>query len=192
MKSIDESIATKKLLKSNVDDIAQMSELIVESLRSGGKLLLFGNGGSAADAQHIAAEFIGRYLIQRRALPAIALTTNTSSLTAIANDYGYDHVFERQIEALCEDNDVAVGISTSGNSKNVMLGIEAAMKKNAKTIGMTGRRGGKLSRIVDLAIKVPSDSTPRIQESHILIGHIVSEIVEISFSDKPTSMRKRS
>jgi D-sedoheptulose 7-phosphate isomerase len=182
VKVINESIATKELLKLQVKDIARMSELITRCLRSGGKLILFGNGGSAADAQHIASEFVGRYFLERKALPAIALTTNTSSLTAIGNDYGFDHVFERQVQAFCTDKDVVVGISTSGNSTSVLLGIEAAKERKAITIGMTGKGGGKLSPIVDLAIRVPSDSTPRIQESHVLIGHIVSGLVEAALS----------
>lgn len=182
IETINASIATKELLKQNIEGITELSKVVISSLNSGGKILLFGNGGSAADAQHIATEFVGKYLLERKPLPAIALTTNTSSLTAIGNDYGFEHVFERQVEAFCSKKDVVIGISTSGNSLNVLLGIKAAKKKGATTVGFTGRKGGKLSRLVDLAIKVPSDSTPRIQESHILVGHILSELAEASLS----------
>jgi len=180
--AIEESIATKEMLRQDIEGIVELSKLVNSSLKSGGKILLFGNGGSAADAQHIAAEFVGKYLIERRALPAIALTTNTSSLTAIGNDYGFERVFERQVQALCSEKDVVIGISTSGNSPNVLLGMKAAKKKGAITVGLTGRKGGRLSKSVDLAIRVPSDSTPRIQESHILIGHILSELAETGLS----------
>lgn len=180
--AIEESIATKEMLRQDIEGIVELSKLVNSSLKSGGKILLFGNGGSAADAQHIAAEFVGKYLIERRALPAIALTTNTSSLTAIGNDYGFERVFERQVQALCSEKDVVIGISTSGNSPNVLLGMKAAKKKGAITVGLTGKKGGRLSKSVDLAIRVPSDSTPRIQESHILIGHILSELAETGLS----------
>jgi D-sedoheptulose 7-phosphate isomerase len=180
LRIINESIAAKQLLKNDADSIQIMVEEITECFRNRGKLILFGNGGSAADAQHIAAEFVGRYSLERDALPAIALTTNTSSLTAIGNDFGYEHIFERQVRAICTYNDVVVGLSTSGNSENVLLGIQAAKKANAKTIGLSGNDGGKLAQIVDLAIIVHSNSTPRIQESHILVGHIVSELVELA------------
>lgn len=178
---IDESVQTKKLLKSQATTILRCADLISLSLKKGGKLILFGNGGSAADAQHISAEFVGRYMSEREPLPAIALTVNTSSLTAIGNDYGYERVFERQVNALCNRNDVVVGISTSGSSKNVLLGIEAAKSNGAITIGLTGKRtGNKLAKAVDIAIIVPSESTPRIQECHILVGHIISGLVERS------------
>jgi D-sedoheptulose 7-phosphate isomerase len=180
-KEIDDSVTTKKLLKSETESIVRLIETVVESLKGGGKLILFGNGGSAADAQHIAAEFAGRYLIERKALPAIALSANTSSLTAIGNDYGYEHVFERQVQALCTNKDVVIGISTSGKSKNVILGLKAAGMMGARTIGLTGRSGGDLSAVADFTVKVPSDSTPRIQECHILIGHILSALVESRF-----------
>ena len=140
----------------------------VRSLESGGKLIFFGNGGSAADAQHLAAELTGRYLRERRALPAIALTTNTSCLTAIANDYSYDEVFSRQIDAVGTTGDVAIGISTSGNSKSVIQAL-------------TGSAGGKMQQIVDYSLSIPSEQTPRIQEAHILFGHILCEIIEESF-----------
>jgi len=144
----------------------------------GKKLLIFGNGGSAADAQHIAAEFVGRFEKERKALPAIALHANTSSLTAIANDYGYDEVFARQIEAYASKGDIAIGISTSGNSKNVIKALEKAKELGCITIALTGSSGGKLNGITDYIIKVQSDRTSIIQEAHITIGHIISKIVE--------------
>ncbi|HEV2495115.1 MAG TPA: D-sedoheptulose 7-phosphate isomerase [Terriglobia bacterium] len=167
-------LADRDLVRS----IALVSGVIVRSLRSGHKLLLFGNGGSAADAQHIAAELVGRYLRNRAALPAVALTTNTSSLTAIANDRSFDHVFARQIEALGRAGDVALGISTSGRSRNVLLGIKAAERRGLVTVGMSGKVGGQLKGLVDYLIRVPSKNTPRIQEAHILIGHVLCEILE--------------
>ncbi|MBI4029427.1 MAG: SIS domain-containing protein [Candidatus Blackburnbacteria bacterium] len=167
---IGESITIKKVMQYQLDDIDSMVKIITKALGRGNKLLLFGNGGSAADAQHIAGEFIGRYA-------AIALTTNTSTITAIGNDYGFDHIFERQIESLCRKGDIAIGISTSGMSKNVILGLIAAKSKGAKCIALTGNRAGKMSNVADLTVKVPTTSTPRIQECHIMIGHIVYELV---------------
>ncbi len=143
-----------------------------------GKLLLAGNGGSAADAQHIAAELVGRYGFDRASLPAIALTTDTSNLTAIGNDYGYDAVFSRQLEGLGSKGDLFVGISTSGNSKNIIKAFEVAKEKGISTVALVGRDGGEMAKLADLSIIVPSPSTPRIQESHILIGHIICDIVE--------------
>jgi len=182
LEAINESIKTKELLRSNVGEIARFAEMVLQSLRASGKVILFGNGGSAADAQHIAAEFIGRYAYERKAYPALALSSNISLLTALGNDYGFDHVFDRQVEALCTKNDVVVGISTSGNSKNVILGMSAAREKGAKCVAMTGESGGNLAKIADLTIRIPSKSTPRIQESHILVGHIVSGLVEKALS----------
>ncbi|MGC8773493.1 MAG: D-sedoheptulose-7-phosphate isomerase, partial [Conexivisphaera sp.] len=138
-----------------------------------------GNGGSAADAQHIACELVGRYMMERRALPAIALTTNTSCLTAIGNDYSFDEVFARQVRALVRAGDVAMGISTSGRSRNVILGMRAARELGAGTVGLTGADGGELCSVSDVCVRVPSRLTPRIQEAHIAIGHIISEIVEV-------------
>ncbi len=182
--TIEESIATKQLLKSEAETIAKSAEVIISALKHGGKLVLFGNGGSAADAQHIAAEFVGKYLLERKPYPAIALTTNSSAVTAIANDMGYDHVFERQVNALCSSNDAVIGISTSGKSRSVILGIEAAKLKRTVTIGMTGKPPNLLAEVADIAICVPSRSTPRIQESHILVGHILSELVEKAVTDE--------
>lgn len=153
----------------------------IRALNCGGKLILFGNGGSAADAQHLAAELTGRYLRERRALAAIALTTNTSCLTAIGNDYSYDDVFSRQIEAIGNKEDIAIGISTSGNSRNVLQALRRAKKKGLTTIGMTGHSGGKLLHEADWCLCIPSEETPRIQEAHILLGHILCEIIEESF-----------
>ena len=178
---IQASIATKQsLLRSPevVLTVAKVSEILVNALKQGNKALLFGNGGSAADAQHIAAELVGRFAFDRPALPALALSVNSSCVTAIGNDYGFDRVFSRQLEALARPGDIAIAISTSGNSTNVLHAISTARKIGLKTIGLTGRSGGKLRNNVDYCVCVPSDETPRIQECHILIGHIISELVE--------------
>jgi D-sedoheptulose 7-phosphate isomerase len=178
---IEASIATKQSLLESADllkTVAKVSEILVNALRQGNKVLLFGNGGSAADAQHIAAELVGRFAFDRPALPALALSVNSSCLTAIGNDYGYEKVFSRQLEALGRSGDVAIGISTSGNSPNVLWAMSTAKKIGLHTIALTGSRGGNLKAAVDHCICVPSDETPRIQECHILIGHIVSELVE--------------
>ncbi|HXM09218.1 MAG TPA: D-sedoheptulose 7-phosphate isomerase [Terriglobales bacterium] len=158
--------------------VAQAALQIVKSLRAGGKVLFCGNGGSAADAQHLAAEFTGRYLKERRALPALALHGNSSAVTAIGNDYGFDFVFARQMEALGKEGDVAFGISTSGNSRNVLRALEVAKSKSIYTIALTGGNGGKMKNLADCAICIPSEETPRIQECHILTGHIICEIAE--------------
>jgi D-sedoheptulose 7-phosphate isomerase len=184
---IQTSIAVKQALL--VDDnylrfVTQVALRIVESLNSGGKVIFFGNGGSAADSQHLAAEFTGRYLKERRALPALALSVNSSSLTAIGNDYGFDLVFARQLEALGRPGDVAVGLSTSGNSPNVIRALEAAKLKSIYTVSLTGKSGGKLKNIADCTICMPSEETPRIQEGHILTGHLICEIVEENLFEK--------
>jgi len=158
--------------------IKKVSLAIIEAYRNKKKLILFGNGGSAADAQHIAAELVNKFELERMALPAIALTTDTSILTSIANDYDYSKVFARQVEALAEEGDVVIGISTSGTSLSVIKGIEVAREKGAKTIGLTGKNGGKLAKIADLVLKVPSNDTPRIQEAHIIILHIICYLIE--------------
>jgi len=174
-----ESIEIKEQsLSANIDHIIEAIECISKALKENHKLLFFGNGGSAADSQHIAAEFIGRFQKERLALPAIALTTDTSVLTALSNDYGYDAVFARQIEGLGQAGDVAFGISTSGNSKNVIEGIKKAKDKELVTITLTGCDGGDLSKLSDISIIVPSQVTARIQESHICIAHTICEIVE--------------
>ena len=178
-RGLEESAQIKSAIaKSKIGEIELIVNLIIATYKAGGKVVLFGNGGSAADAQHIASELVGRFKLQRQALPAIALSTNTSTLTALANDYGYEAVFSRQVEALVNEKDVAIGISTSGNSSNVIEAVKIAKKKGAKTVGLTGGNGGKLAGVVDLALTVPSDNTPRIQEAHITIGHIVCELVE--------------
>jgi D-sedoheptulose 7-phosphate isomerase len=164
--------------------VAQVAMQIVKSLRAGGKVLFFGNGGSAADAQHLAAEFTGRYLKERRALPALALHANTSALTAIGNDYGFDFVFARQLEALGKEGDVAVGISTSGNSSNVVRAMEAAKAKSIYTVALVGASGGAMKELADCALCMPSNETPRIQECHILTGHLICEIVEQMLFDE--------
>ena len=159
-------------------DILEAAKLIEESLAQGGKLLLMGNGGSAADAQHIAAELIGRYKKERKAMPAIALTVDTSSLTALGNDYGFASIFTRQVEALAKKGDVVLGISTSGNSENVVRALECANKLGAVKIALLGKDGGQAQDHARLAIVVPSDDTARIQEVHITIGHIICELIE--------------
>ena len=160
----------------------QIARIAVDTLQNGGKILLFGNGGSAADAQHISAEFTGRYKIERKGLPAIALTTDTSALTAIGNDYGYDRVFDRQLEALANQGDMLIGISTSGNSQNVINALKLGRELNCKTIGFSGKDGGKMNEVCDINLVVPSDNTPRIQEMHILFGHIICQVVDDSFN----------
>ena len=180
-RSIQASIAVKELLLRNsevVSTIANVSKLLVRALQNGNKVLLFGNGGSAADAQHIAAEFVGRFAFDRPALPALALSVNTSCVTAIGNDYGFDRVFSRQIEALGRSGDVVIGITTSGNSPNVLCAMPVAKRMGLHTIGLTGCTGGQLKQAVDHCICAPSNETPRIQECHILIGHIISQLAE--------------
>ena len=184
---IQSSINVKQaLLKDSAfhDLVAQVAMQIVKSLRAGGKVLFFGNGGSAADAQHLAAEFTGRYLRERRALPALALHANTSALTAIGNDYGFDFVFARQLEALGKEGDVAVGISTSGNSSNVVRAMEVAKSKSIYTVALVGASGGAMKELADCALCMPSNETPRIQECHILTGHLICEIVEQTLFDE--------
>jgi D-sedoheptulose 7-phosphate isomerase len=179
-RSIQASIEVKQLLLQAgvVAAIARASEILIEAFENGSKVLLCGNGGSAADAQHIAAEFVGRFAFDRPALPALALSVNGSSLTAIGNDYGFDRVFSRQIEALGRPGDIAIGISTSGASRNVIRAMVDAKEMGLQTIGLAGESGGELKNAVDHCICVPSNETPRIQECHILIGHIISELVE--------------
>jgi D-sedoheptulose 7-phosphate isomerase len=178
---IKASIEVKQsLLRSQevVLTVAKVSAILIDALKQGNKALFFGNGGSAADAQHMAAELVGRFAFDRPALPALALSVNSSCVTAIGNDYGFDRVFSRQLEALGRPGDVAIGISTSGNSLNVQRAMSAAKKIGLHTVALTGRIGGNLRKLVDHCICVPSNETPRIQECHILIGHIISELVE--------------
>ena len=162
----------------SLDAIMQACHALRDCLNKNGKILLFGNGGSAADAQHIAAEFVCRFNRDRAALPALALTTDTSALTAIANDYGFERVFARQVEALCQPGDVVIAISTSGRSPNVIAGIEAARARGARTIGLTGGDGGDMIGLVDIAVVIPTDVIARIQECHITVGHLICEVVE--------------
>ncbi len=162
-------------------DIEIACKLMVSTLKSGNKVLLAGNGGSAADAQHIAAELSGRFVKERKALPGIALTVDSSALTSIANDYGYEHVFSRQVEALAQSGDLFIGISTSGNSQGILNAFETARKLGCHTLGLSGRNGGKMNGLCDLNIVVPSEITARIQEMHILIGHILCKAVDDAY-----------
>jgi D-sedoheptulose 7-phosphate isomerase len=177
---VRESVALQAQLaeEGHVEQLVGAAGLIAEALRGSRKLLLFGNGGSAADAQHIAAEFVGRFLRERSPLPALALTVNASAVTAIANDYGYEEVFARQVRAFGAAGDVAFGISTSGNSANVIRGLEAGREIGMHTIGLTGADGGRMHEVCDECLCFPSASTPRIQEGHILMAHVICEIVE--------------
>jgi D-sedoheptulose 7-phosphate isomerase len=159
-------------------DIARLAGLVLASLKRGGKILFMGNGGSAADSQHLAAELVGRFQRERRGLASIALSTDTSILTSVGNDYGFEQIFSRQVEALCSDRDVLIGISTSGNSANVLRAIEAGKKIGATTVALTGEGGGKLATLCDLTLAVPERVTARVQEAHILIGHILCELID--------------
>jgi D-sedoheptulose 7-phosphate isomerase len=167
-----------EVLSTQGEKIKEIAHLILDCYKNEGKVILFGNGGSAADAQHIAAELVGKYKLERKSLPALALTTNTSIMSALGNDYGFDLVFEKQIEGLVKKEDIVIGISTSGNSENVLRGILKAKEMGVKTIAFTGRNGGRLKDKVDILLNVPSDNTPRIQEAHITVGHIICGIVE--------------
>ena len=178
-KSIEMHKNTVEALKEKcIPAIENIAAICQEAIRRGNKILLCGNGGSAADSQHIAAEFVGRFIKERTGLPSIALTTDTSILTAVGNDYGYERVFERQVEALANPGDVIIGISTSGNSKNVILAFEKAREKGAKIIAFTGERDSKMSEMADAALQVPATMTARIQEMHILVGHMICEYID--------------
>jgi D-sedoheptulose 7-phosphate isomerase len=185
IKVIDELNAHQKVIQDVIDalvpDIERGCALVTATLKNGKKILVAGNGGSAADAQHIAAELSGRFVKERKALPGIALTVDTSALTAIANDYGYDHVFSRQVEALASEGDLFIGISTSGNSPNILSALKTAKERNCTTLGLSGRDGGKMNQYADVNIVVPSQVTARIQEMHILIGHIFCSAVDDLF-----------
>ena len=182
----DEFMAHQKALSDTINEImpniAKASKLVVDTLKNGNKILICGNGGSAGDAQHISAELTGRYKTTRKALPAIALTTDTSALTAIANDFGYDFVFSRQVEALANSGDLLLAISTSGNSKNVNLAVKSAKDLGCTTIGLSGRGGGEMRGICDENIIIPSNNTPRVQEMHILVGHIICQAVDNAYN----------
>lgn len=180
-KQISDSIETKQAILANPELLGQIEKLCktaIEAYRAGKKVLIAGNGGSAADAQHIAAELVARFYFDRPGLPAIALTVDTSILTAVGNDYGYDYVFARQVEANGNPGDVFIGISTSGNSPNIMRALGVAREKGMVTVGLIGGTGGKMLTECDIPICVPSKDTPRIQESHIMIGHIACEVIE--------------
>jgi D-sedoheptulose 7-phosphate isomerase len=178
---LSESIETKQKLLDMTEPIEAACDLLARQLKAGHKLLIFGNGGSAADAQHIAAEMIGRLESNDVIVPAVALTTDSSMLTAIANDFGFDHVYSRQVQVLAQRGDVVIGISTSGNSKNVVEGVRAAKQAGAHTIGLVGMNGGKMADFCDQLIRVPSTRTMRVQEGHITIGHILCHAVEMAF-----------
>lgn len=181
LEQLDEHIDVMNMARALAPQVDAVGQHWINALNNGGKILLMGNGGSAADAQHIAAELVGRYLCERKGLPSIALTTDTSILTAVGNDYGYDAVFSRQVEALAQPQDIVVGYSTSGNSKNVCLAMKAAQDIGCYTVALTGENGGQLKSMVDDCICVPSSSTPRIQEVHAFIGHLLCAIVDSAF-----------
>lgn len=189
-RQVEESARVKGALLTDLGPCVAVAEMLIDAYRAGRTMFLFGNGGSAADAQHIAAEFLGRYYIERPALAAHALTVNTSALTAIANDYSFEQVFARQLQALGRSGDVAVGISTSGNAANVLAGLAVARELGMVTVGLTGATGGKARPLVDHWVGVPSDDTPRIQEAHIMIGHIWSELVEDALFGSPDVNRE--
>ena len=174
---------SQNTLDSIVDQIETALKICINSLKNGGKILIMGNGGSAADAQHIAAELVGRYKTERKGLPAIALNTDTSAITSIANDYGFFHVFDRQVEALAHKGDVVIGISTGGTSPNVVNALTTANKLDCKTIGLSGKDGGDFNALCDVNLLVNSNDTPRIQEMHILIGHTMCHLIELEFSE---------
>ncbi|MBU4305004.1 MAG: D-sedoheptulose 7-phosphate isomerase [Candidatus Omnitrophica bacterium] len=176
---IEETIASLQGVQAGcVDDITIFAQAIIGAYQKGKKLLIFGNGGSAADAQHMAAELVGRFKKERRAFAAMALTTNTSILTALANDYNYEYVFERQVEAFAEKDDIVIGISTSGNAANVIAALKKARDIGAVTAALTGAKGIRLKELCEMCIMVPSEDTPRIQEAHITIIHIICKLVE--------------
>ena len=180
-KSILESTKIIKKSTNHIKEIEKSIKIITECLKNNNKIIIFGNGGSAADAQHIVAEFIGRFLLERKSLPAIALTSNSSILTALGNDYSFNTIFSRQCEALVEKGDVVIGISTSGNSKNIEKGLTVSKKIGATTIGLLGSKGGRIKKYCNIPIIVNSSSTPRIQEAHRTIYHIICEEVEKEF-----------
>ena len=177
----NEHIKTAHSLHNLTTSVATSAQICIDSLKNGGKILLFGNGGSAADAQHIAAALVGRYKVERKGLPAIALTTDTSAITSLGNDYGYSQVFSRQIESLANKGDVVIGISTSGSSNNVISALKLASVLNCNTIGFSGNDGGKMNEICDINLVIPSKDTPRIQEMHIIIGHTICHLIDQEF-----------
>jgi len=180
-KCLESHIETAKKMQELLPLIEEAGELATKTLKNGGKILICGNGGSAADSQHIAAELSGRFKKERIALAGIALTTDTSALTAIGNDYGYEYVFSRQVEALANEGDLLIGISTSGNSLNVIKAIESAKKIGCKVVTLTGKSGGEMKNLGDVNIVIPSNDTPRIQEMHIMVGHMICAIIDEEF-----------
>ena len=179
LREFKESAAVKqKFVNENIETIIEVSKVLAETFSNGGKLLLFGNGGSACDASHIAAEFVNRFKKERPAFPALALNTDMAILTSIANDYNYVNVFERQVKAFAQEGDIVIAISTSGNSPNIVKAVEAAKKKKIRTIAFTGEKGDKLAEKSDYVFAVPSSNTPRIQETHITLGHVLCQMVE--------------
>ncbi|MDP2855329.1 MAG: D-sedoheptulose 7-phosphate isomerase [Smithellaceae bacterium] len=186
VKLFKESCRVKEaFINDNLGKLVNVIEILTAALKAGNKIMIFGNGGSAADAQHIAAEFVNRFIIERPPLPAIALTTDTSVITAIGNDYDFSEIFAKQIRALGQEGDVAWGISTSGNSLNVQKGLELAKKMGLVTLAFTGKDGGAIAQIADLSLNVSSNSTARIQETHITAGHAICELVDIKLFQKP-------
>lgn len=186
IKIFKESIRVKEaFVNENLSKLVNVVEAVTSALKAGSKILIFGNGGSAADAQHIAAEFVNRFVIERPPLPAIALTTDTSVITSIGNDYDFSEIFSKQIRAIGQPGDIAWGISTSGNSANVLKGLEVAKKMGLVTIAFTGKDGGNIAKIADLSINVSSSVTARIQEVHITAGHAICELVDIKLFQKP-------
>ena len=181
---IEESAEVKKLILSLSPQIEEATNLVINAIKNNKKIFLAGNGGSASQASHIAAEFVGRYKIERKALPAIALTADLSAITAIGNDYGFESIFERQLEALGNDGDVLIALSTSGNSPNIIKAVEKAKKNNINVIGLLGKDGGKLKNTSSVEIIVPSDNAPRIQEAHLMILHIICELVDEKLFEK--------
>ena len=176
--SAESTAIREQFLQTHAEKLVQASQLIAQCLKRSGKVLICGNGGSAADAQHMAAEMVGRMLLERRALPAIALTTDTSNLTAIGNDYGYEHVFSRQVQALGRKGDVLIAMSTSGRSKNIVMAMQAARSAGISTIGLTGIHPRDMGELADVSLKVPSSHTPQIQEGHLVLGHLLCGMVE--------------
>ena len=190
LKAFRESISTKeKFVQENFKAIEEASRLIAGAFNDGRKLILFGNGGSATDASHIAAEFVGRYRKERPGLNAVSLNTNMAIMTAVANDYDYSEVFSRQLKAIAEEGDVVIAISTSGNSANIIKAVDAAKRKKLRTIAFTGAKGGKLAAKVNHAFSVPSNNTPRIQETHITLGHVLCQMVEEILFEAPRKKR---
>jgi D-sedoheptulose 7-phosphate isomerase len=186
-KEIQENIAVmSELARDGSAEIAEAATHILEALRAGGKLIAFGNGGSATEAQHLVAELVGRYRVDRPPLAAVALTTDSASLTSIGNDYGFEEIFSRQLRALAAPHDIVAAFSTSGDSPNVLNALHAAQSLGLFSIGLTGRSGGKMSELVDICLRAPSDCTPRIQEVHLLMVHLLCGLVETTYSEAPS------